>query len=114
VNVTRLVNLTPHDPLDIWQGDEVVLSLPAAGPPARCREVAVPVEPLVVDGVEVPVVELRYAEVSGLPEPRPGVAYVVSLLVIQAEPGRGDLFHPTALRRDANGTIVGCEGLARG
>jgi hypothetical protein len=114
VKLTRLVNLTPHDPLNIWAGDKVVLSMSAAGPPARCREIAIDVEPLVVGGVEVPVVKMVYAEVSGLPDPVPGVAFVVSLLVIQAEPGREDLFHPASLRRDSAGAIVGCERLAHG
>lgn len=112
MNVT-LVNLTPHDPLNIWDGDRVVLSIPRGGVAARCAEVEVPRPSLLVDGLSLPVVTLSYGEVSGLPAPEPGTAYVVSQLVVLAEPDRTDLYFPADLRRDASGTIVGCGKLAR-
>lgn len=112
MNVT-LVNLTPHDPLNIWDGDRLVLSIPAARVAARCAEVEVPRTPLLVGGQSLPVVTLGYGEVSGLPAPEPGTAYVVSQLVVRAEPDRTDLYFPADLKRDASGAIVGCGKLAR-
>lgn len=108
-----LVNRTPHDPLVIWQGDRVAMSLPAEPSPARCAEIRNEQDPLAVGGVSIPIVSLGYGQVSDLPEPVSGVVHVVSQLVCQALPDRTDLVYPAMLRRDESGNVIGCEALSR-
>lgn len=107
----ELVNLTPHA-LRIFDGDTVLLSLPASHSPARLEEHAVAVTPLCVSGTAVPIVQVTYTgQVHGLPGPEPGVVLVVSrpfAMAIQ----RPDLFFPFDEVRE-DGVIVGCRALAR-
>lgn len=111
-NTVRLINLTDHDPLSLWSGGEVMLSIESSGVVRRI-ETHVELAPLVHDGVAVPTCEIAYGAVQDLPEPRPAIACVVSQLVVRAEPGRTDHFYPADLVRDKNGTPVGCRTLAR-
>ena len=48
---------------------------------------------------------------EGLPAPVAGVTYIVSLVVRQALPERGDLASPGQLIRGDDGQPVGCRGL---
>jgi hypothetical protein len=50
----------------------------------------------------IPIVRLRYAAVSDLPPPQPGVRYVVSLPVLLASPDRTDLLTPAGQTRTGN------------
>lgn len=57
-----------------------------------------------------------YGEVVGLPTPKDGVGYIVSLLVIQALRQSGgrtldDLYTPGEAIRDSSGRVVACRGL---
>jgi hypothetical protein len=59
----------------------------------------------------LPVYEIAYGDVTGLPEPVEGTTYVVSLVVLQACPERRDLVAPgtgpqDGAIRDADGKIV--------
>jgi hypothetical protein len=42
----------------------------------------------------------------------PGVYYIVSRIVAEALPERTDLLFPDGIIRDADGTPIGCTGLA--
>lgn len=103
----QLINLTPHA---IHIGS---LTIEPSGTIARAREVSVDLETITVDGHEVPIRLVSYGDLTGLPEPRPGVAYIVSSLAAQAAVGRTDVFVPTDPIRDGEGRIVGCRALAR-
>jgi len=125
-----LVNKTPH-PIHIYSQDTprtgatpeqlaagLLATIAPDGPPARLgmielgtwhyedvwagdRSIGVGIE-----GVE-------YTRVNDLPEPQPGVRYIVSLPVALAcAAKRDDLVSPFLDVRNAEGTVVGCIMLA--
>jgi hypothetical protein len=98
----KLVNLTPH---------AVVLSggpsLPPSGSIARCSQVSSPAGEF--EGI--PLSRTVFGAVEGLPEPAPGVMFLVSALVRGAVPHRKDVASPGELVRDPEGRVVGCKGL---
>ena len=103
----KLVNLTPHA---IHIG---ALTIPPSGTVARASEQYVDLDPITVDGHEVPIRLVTYGDLTGLPEPQAGVAYIVSSIAAQAAAGRTDVLVPTDPIRDEEGRIVGCRALAR-
>lgn len=103
----QLINLTPHA---IHIGS---LTIEPSGTVDRATEKYVDLEPITVDGHEVPVRLVAYGDITGLPEPRAGVAYIVSSIAAQAAVGREDVLVPTDPIRDGEGRIVGCRALAR-
>jgi hypothetical protein len=64
-----------------------------------------------VDGL--PVVEVAPGIVTGLPEPREGVVYLVARLVAAAMPDRTDLLFPFGEIRDGGGRIVGVSAFGK-
>ena len=109
----QVINLTPHDIYIIDEHDRRVVTLPSAGI-ARAESGKTPAEPLVIDGVDIPVFEFAV----GLPAPKSGVGYVVSTITAQAAARAGrttvDLFTPDGTPvRDANGQIIGVHALAK-
>lgn len=98
-----LVNLTPH-PVTI-----ATRTIPPDGRIPRVGESITPVG--VIDGL--PVVQISLGQVTGLPEPRPGIWYIVSRMVAEAAPYRDDLLIPGKQIRDEQGRVVGAETLAR-
>jgi len=105
----KLINLTPHMVTIKTEHGEVHV-LPS-GQSARCAEE----RQLVASLSGVPVSRARYGEVQGLPEPQPGVAYIVSALVLGAVGDqRADVFAPGPGIRDTEGRIVACDGLSCG
>ena len=109
----KLVNLTPHPVNLIISGKEIVI--PPAGTVARVREVIQDVGTLVLeDGTEVPLRRKMLAsEIEGLPEPQPGVIYIVSFLAAQAAwlQGRTDVVAVGDPVRDEQGRIIGVTSL---
>jgi hypothetical protein len=95
------VNLTPHT-INLPTG-----AVEPSGVLARCAEETVPVGFL----GEVPIVTRRYGKVENLPEPRPGLVYIVSHMTRVACPYRTDLASPGDLTRDESGNITGCTNL---
>lgn len=106
-----LHNYTPHALLTWLPPDGEPIPLPQLGN-ARCDEVHVQAGFFDDDG-RLPRTVIRYTNVTGLPEPEPGVIYVVSHLTVAACPDRDDLAFPAGLRRDDEGTIVGFTLLGR-
>ena len=106
-------NLTPHT-LNIFDAaGEVELTqiAPTSGEIAR-----VSVEYVRAGELSgLPAFRASYGDVTGLPEPADGVAYIVSGLVAAAPgvAGREDVFAPGELVRDAKGRPIGCKGLKR-
>jgi hypothetical protein len=84
-----LVNLCPHPIVVRSLVGSADLVLPVAGL-ARVSTRSVEVE----SPARVPVHEISFGEVTGLPEPSEGTTYVVSLVVLQACPDRRDLVAP--------------------
>lgn len=98
-----LVNLTPHQ-INIVQGSEVC-SVPPSGVVARCEQQEKFIGKL--EGA-IPVTRLAMGEVQDLPEPKHGVTYIVSHIVLQKCPDRKDLVKPGQPVRDAEGKVIGC------
>lgn len=103
---TELVNLTPHALVVRWEGGEVEL---ASAGVARVSEIVEPVG----DVAGIPLVRVRPGAVSGLPDQREGVWFLVSRLVAQALPDRGDLLFPHGEIRDDAGRIEAVRSLGR-
>lgn len=101
--MVKFINLTPH---------EIVLcgmKLPSEGL-ARCATLEQQIK--VIDGVRVN--HRTFGEVSGLPEPKEGIVYIVSALVAQAVSGqRDDVYVVDETVRDSEGRIIGCNALAK-
>lgn len=57
-------------------------------------------------------VRKRFGAVTGLPDPREHVLYIVSQIVFDALPKRRDLLVPHDMVRDAQGRVTGCRGFA--
>ncbi len=106
---TTLVNCTPHA-INI-KTENGTVSVPASGNVARVETTVVPVSEL-DNGVQIVKTVFNTDKVTGLPEPKEGTFYIVSLITLQALEGiRNDLFAPGNLIRDKEGNIVGCDGL---
>ena len=105
----KFINLTPHTVtvFDIYANK---ITLPSAGA-ARVETTEETLEPI----NDIPIVSAPIpGPVVGLPEPSDGVAYIVSLMVLQhpAVRGRTDVYAPAtgpkhAAMRDEEGRIIG-------
>lgn len=106
--IMQFINLTPHAVSIRNEVGEEVLALPPSGQVARVAEQR---ESLgLLAGIEI--TRASYGAVEGLPEPRLGVAYIVSGMVLAACQDRPDVFSPGPAVRDAEGRIVGARGLS--
>jgi len=105
----ELRNYTPH-PLSVLDAAGAATAMPVFGPAPR---LAVSRESL-GDLGGFPVVRSTMGAPEGLPDPEPGVVFIVSALVAEAAPDRGDLAYPGEAVRDEAGRVVGCRGLCAG
>lgn len=104
----EIVNLTPHAINFVKEGGEIVRTVEPSGIIARLTTENVKIGE--VD--DIPVTDIRYGEIEGLPDPKEGVIYVVSSLVAQ-RCVREDVFIPNDSVRDDKGRIIGCKSLGR-
>lgn len=102
----NLINLTPHD-INITE-DRGTLTVHPSGTIARVTSNIIP-RGHSASGIQL--YTTSYGEVYDLPEPQPGIFYIVSALVQSACTSRKDLVIPCYLIRD-NGNVVGCGGLS--
>lgn len=107
IDGATLLNATPH-PLNIVQCDGSVLTLEASGICPR-RESSELVEQAI--GL-IEITRQTLGHIEGLPDPVPGLYFIVSRLVASATE-REDLLVPGPLVRDDQGRVVGCKGLSR-
>lgn len=112
-----LLNYTPH-PINLHTGLGVA-TIESLGE-ARASELTVDTITIGWDqygdcgmSQDVPLSSKKYGAVSGLPEPREGVLYIVSTLIQQALPNRVDLVSPDQIIRDPAGRVIGCKGFYR-
>ena len=114
----KLVNLTPH-PVMIRPASGPDITIPPSGSIARVASTAAQTESLVIDGIEIPTIGAPvWGPIEGLPDPEPGVAYIVSILVLGRVTGRPDVLAPATgpkdgAVRDAEGRILGVTKLVR-
>lgn len=109
----KFVNLTPHTVVlcDNNVGNAVLATFPADPEgPARLVDQTEIAGHALVDGTPFAAVMRRrsFAGVVGLPDPQPGVMYIVSSFVLDAVPDRDDLCAPGGFIRDGQGRVVGC------
>jgi hypothetical protein len=107
----RLVNCTPHE---VTVGN---IRIPASGEVARLDAVEIVAQETEFAGV--PVTAVEFGQLRGVPDPAPGVRYIVSLPCVFAKsrwmwnPPRKDLLVPYLEVRDDSGFIVGARMLAK-
>ena len=115
-DTTRIVNLTPHPVSLIGDDWETTVIIPSSGL-VRVDQWLEEIGQIEVDGLSVPIVEVHFGEVQGLPAPEPGTQLIVSLIAaqrIRAEhPERNDIVVIAKPVRDNQGRIVGAQALAR-
>ena len=102
----KLINLTPH-PINVIVDGQVVNQYPSMGVlrASSCSRIIGE-----VDGIQLS--KVTYGEVTGLPEPKQGVMYIVSRAIKKSVPDRDDCIVPNLLVRDKNGNITGCRGFS--
>lgn len=102
----KIVNLTSH-PLNIVVTGEVI--------PKGTSVAKVSIIPKVFKIVKgIPIYEIEYTSLVGLPEPEEGVIYVVSSPVLDYVnkhfPERTDVVAPYKHMKDASGRTIACGG----
>lgn len=106
----HVINLTPHAVTVIPESGEPI-TFPASGSVARIREASGTPTWLHTANGTVPLSVVSYVDrVDDLPDPEPGVIYLVSR-VTAAAVDRPDLAFPQGELRDERGTIIGCRAL---
>jgi hypothetical protein len=102
----QIINLTSHTITETTTGKQ----FPPSGIVARCKQSTAKVDTI----ADCPIYTSTFGEVDGLPEPKPGVTYIVSSLTLNAvSSNRTDVVSPGNLQRDENGQPVGCCGFRR-
>jgi hypothetical protein len=104
----RIENLTPHSLTLV--GGNGTLVVPPSGIVARLAVTRAALDPVIIDGVSLPVSLPVMGEVEGLPTAVHGVILVVSALVAGAV-NRTDVYSPGELIRDGAGNVIGARGL---
>ncbi|WP_432559347.1 hypothetical protein [Granulicoccus sp. GXG6511] len=108
--VITLINLTPHHVTVFTDAGEVTFA--ATGTFARLAETKTSAADLTTAQGDVPTEVVTYHGLTDLPDPQPGMAYLVSR-VVAAESDRTDLYFPSGEVRDKDGRIIGCRTLGR-
>jgi hypothetical protein len=109
-----LVNCTPHD-LHFVLDDGTKYTLERSKHVARCEEIRTydgTIQPE-RGGPLIPIYAKGFGDLTGLPDPKMGVRYVVSIVAAQAarKLGRYDVMVVDDMVRDEVGTIIGCRSL---
>ncbi len=110
--VRKLINLTPHDVTYFPEVGEPFTWAAPEGPDqwVRRQEQSEELPSLRVQGCEIPVTRVRQGGIAPVPDPIPGVGYIVPR--ISAETARrSDFFFPHGEVRGQGGGIIGCRRL---
>lgn len=106
-------NYTPHTVNIFTDGGEEIISIVSSGI-ARASEIHQTVDTLSTGDEKIPVDNVSYGDVNGLPPEKEGVYHVVSLITaLQCVGKRNDLLIVSGTVRDDQGRIIGCTGFAR-
>ena len=103
----KIVNKTPHAVLILNDDDTVRRVFPKSNGMIRLEEITTDVGS--IDGI--PISSTTWGEAQDTPDEDLGVYYIVSQLVKNALPERGDLLVPKGVVRDQEGNIIGCRRL---
>lgn len=104
------VNLTPHAIHFVDENGTELFSVPASGMVARVN-----LWTEVIGNVNgVPFTRIVYGDVMGLPEPKLGVLYLVSSMILDNVHDRNDIYAPAQLYKDeVTGRIIGARSVSR-
>ena len=105
--MTTIINLTPHV-LNIVAADGSTVDVQPSGDIARVSSTSAVVA--TINGINVS--QQTFGNVIGLPDAQDGVVFVVSRMVKERVADRADVLVPGAPVRDAEGKIVGANGLS--
>lgn len=106
----NIINKTPH-PINIVDADGNILrTYVKTDEPIRLA-VTVEKDSMLPDGTQI--TKTNFGEAENLPYFREDTCYIVSQLVKNALPNRGDLFVPAEVVRDKTGNIIGCKSLGK-
>lgn len=104
----QLINLTPHAITVINPTGGANRVIPASGTVARMSTTRTDVDHVDMEGFALVFYNTTYDTPVNLPDPTPGVRYIVSALIRTALPTRTDLISPADFVRDEKGQILGC------
>lgn len=109
----RIVNCTPHAVTLVTAAGET--TLPPSGDLPRVQTTRQIVGTVDVDGLTVPVTEVQFGALAGLPARQDETLYLVSAITAQAAKalGRSDVVMIDDTVRDETGRIIGARALAR-
>lgn len=108
----KIINLTPHS-VTVMPLEGKHVTFEAAGQIARVGEVVTGSRTIDTEDGPIEVHDVHYTDVLlGLPDPQPGVSYLVSRVAAAAS-DREDLFFPYAELRNDEGQIIGCRALGK-
>lgn len=108
------VNLTPHPIGFVDETNQPLLTVESTTV-ARVSARTTTVGYFIINGVQIPRTHTVYGEVEGLPDPTPGVIYIVSGMIVSALAAQGihrdDLLVPGQQVHDEQGRVIGCRSL---
>lgn len=113
----NIINLTPHRIVIFSSADaaEPSVMVEPSGQVARVSATTTPKASALSAEYGFPTVRLTFGEVTGLPESKDGIVYIVSGMVLDAvgksQPDRQDVWAPGELLRGPDGQPRGCIGL---
>jgi len=103
----EFINLTPHT-LNIVKADGSIVDIQPSGDIARVTSTTAIIATF--KGINITV--STWGDVTGLPDAQDGIIYIVSRMVKDRVPDRPDVLVPGAPVRDAEGKIIGANGLS--
>lgn len=112
----NIVNLTVHDINIYTVGGIVTLKRANLPVPRKTEDRYFDNHALIVGSDDkvhnIPVNRLEYDTVVAMPEKQKDTLFVVSRVIAESLPDRGDLLIVDAIVRDGDGTRIGCKALA--
>lgn len=101
--MNTFVNLTAHDIYEVTTGQK----FPASGRVARVKTMSVTTDTI----SSIPIYDIKFGEIQGLPDPADNTIYIVSALTLKAVPEhRTDVVAPGSVQRNEHGQVIGCVG----
>lgn len=105
--IKQFINLTPHT-LSIIKADGSTIDIQPSGNIARVSSTST----IVATFKGINVSQQTFGDVINLPDSEEGIIYIVSRMVKDRVPDRADVLVPGAPVRDAEGKIIGANGLS--
>jgi hypothetical protein len=105
--MTTFVNLTPHI-LNIIDVNNNIMDIPPSGKIARVSSTSA----IVATINNVNVTQQTFGDVIDLPDAQDDIVYIVSRMVKDRVAHRSDVLVPGASVRDADGKVIGANGLS--